>query len=315
MTSIRNIHEICKYELYYQCRSKVFFLILFLLTCLCLLHGFNLVTAVEHKYATYLHTREEYIQNGMDVQQHLEDPLEVTNQDNATYVDNPIKYDYLDLAISIRNVKPAYILSNTLEYLVFVFCTFLFAVYSIYIATYDFRFGTFKLKCVDTHTFQLVVGKLLSIFYVVFFCFVFVWMISYVMSFFLQMHLSNALPIGDFDLDIFVYQHNVFYQLLFSYVTVCFYVVLGFLLGFIFKSALIPIVVFCVYGFALPVLGKYDFVNIIAYFSNKVFSFEGQFSMFEPIAIHNAVGILILSVTTLMAFGILYVISRTRSSY
>ena len=79
------------------------------------------------------------IYKGIDIIEALQADNNITVDGNTTFTDNPLKEDFVNLAISIQNLKPNNVIANTLEYITFVFCTLVFGIYASHIATYDYK--------------------------------------------------------------------------------------------------------------------------------------------------------------------------------
>jgi hypothetical protein len=278
-------------------------------------HLIGLHNNVLSNYNRYQRTEANYKEQGIDIVEALEKPSENQINGNARISNNPLKDDFIELAISIQNLKPQNVVSNTLEYLVFVFCTFIYGIYACNIASYDFKYKTYKNQALQFAQSALLVGKLLSIIFVMFITMSIILLVAFCGSFFIHSLIVNQIPVETYTIDIFNYETGIILQLLFSFLVILFYIIMGFSLGWIFKSSFIPSVGLLLYGFIIPILGAYDFRNIFSYFSHKVFTFTARFVMFNPKPIDESFAIiLILTICTLFITLILF-LSTKRSSY
>ena len=154
MKSINNILQVANKELYYQWHSKKIVILVFILLVISTSHLIGLHNRVISSHNRYQRTEMAYKENGIDIVEALQEPNNIYVEDNSKITSNPLKDDFISLAIAIQNLKPRNIISNTLEYLVFVFCTLIFGIYAAYVATYDFKYKTYWIyvNIVDTKT-------------------------------------------------------------------------------------------------------------------------------------------------------------------
>lgn len=134
-------------------------------------------------------------------------------------------------------------------------------------------------------------------------------------SYIVQAIVSNNIPIQNFTINLFNYETNVILQLILSLLVLIFYIVLGFSIGFLCKNMVIPTIGLLGYGLLIPILGAYDFRNIISFFANKVFTFTARFEMFQPIPINEWVGVTVMGFTTIGLLAITFIVATYRSSY
>ncbi|NLK97652.1 hypothetical protein [Defluviitalea saccharophila] len=315
MKSINNILQVANKELYYQWCSKKIAILLFILLFLSIFHLIGLHNRVITSYNRYQRTEMTYRENGIDIVKALEQPNNVYVENNSKITSNPLKDDFISLAIAIQSLKPRNIISNTLEYLVFVFCTLIFGIYAAYVATYDFRFKTYKFVSVGDNQRDIILGKLLSVIITMTGTMVFVLIFTFIGSFIVNPIVVAKVPVKDFTIDIFNYEYGIIPQLFLSFIVILFYVIVGFSIGFILKSMLIPTIGLLLYGLFIPVLGAYDFRNIISYFSHQVFTFTARFVMFKPMPINEVLGILLTLATAVILFVVLFTVAKKRSAY
>lgn len=315
MISTKNILIVIKRELFYQWYSKKILMILLILLALVATHLLGLHNAIVSNYNMYKITEQSYINDGISI-------LEALRQDNLIYVDgnisvsnNPIKNSFINLSISIQNLNSSNILSNTLEYIVFVFCTLIFGIYASYIATYDFKYKTYKFISTRYNQIEIIIGKIISAIIIMVITIGVALLITYISSFLVYSIVQNKVPINQFTIEIFNYENSLPSQLLLTFLVLVFYIIMGFSIGFILKNMVFPTIVLLLYGLIIPILGAYDFRNIFSYFAHSVFSFNGRFNMFAPMPINNVVGIAIILLTSILILFSIFIVINKRSAY
>lgn len=84
MKFINNTTEIVKREIFFQFKSKSVLSVFALVVVITIIHMNGLYNTVTNNYKMYLHTREMYIENGIDV-------IDALAEDNLSYMDQNSK--------------------------------------------------------------------------------------------------------------------------------------------------------------------------------------------------------------------------------
>lgn len=311
---MKNSMEITKKELLYQIRSKNLFIVTILTMVITLFHLYGLCANVTNSYHTYLQTEQMYKDNGMDIISALEEENYTVVNGNSQITSNPLKEDFVNLAVSIQNLDRENIISTSLEYFIFVFGTLIFGIYAAYVATYDYKYKTHKFFSIKYKQREIVTGKLLSVLIVLLFSLFLMSILSYIASPVLKYLVGRSVPVDKYVIPGMSYDTNLALQLCFTIAFLGFYIVISYTVGLLFKN-MFPITIFLLlYTLLIPVLGKYDIKNIFSFFAHKIFAFKARFAAFQPTEISNATGIAIL-VFMLMAACILMAASSKRSLY
>lgn len=315
MKSTNNILQITKREIYIQWHSKAYLVVFSIVFILCLSHLYGLQNKIVSNYNRYIRTEETYKEQGLDIVESLKETNERYVEGNSTFVSNPLKDDFIELSISIQSLGYQNVISNTLEYIIFVFCTIAFGIYASYVATYDFKYKTYKVISVYKNQASIILGKLLSIIFVMITTLAISLLITFCGSFLVKASVRNKVPIDNFQIDIFKYENSLLAQVLLAIFILLFYIIVSFAIGYILKNMIVPTIALLLYSLIIPILGKYDFRNIFSCFSHYIFSFKARFVMFTPKPIHNVVGLLILLITIILMLSIVLYMANKRSSY
>lgn len=315
MKFMRNIVETTKHEIFFQMKSKCIIYIILLLTIITIIHMFGLYNSVLNNYQMYNHTKQLYIENGIDIIEALKDDNIVYANQNSSITNNPIKEDYINLAISIQNVLPMNAISNTYEYFLFVFGTLIFGIYSAYIAAYDFKFRTYKIISTMYSQNEILLGKICSIFILIFVSMVFMAALAWGFSYPVKFLISNKLPINEYLIPGLKYTNSILEQFIFAVAILVLYTIIGFSISYITKNMLPVTLILSLYTLLIPTLGAYDLKNIISYFAHKVFDFQSRFVIFEPVEISSFWGAVILVSIVTFLLILVKIISLNRSKY
>lgn len=315
MKSMENIAEMTKREIFFQIRSKSYLCMSALLILIVLLHMYSLYHAVLKNYQVYTRTKQMYIDGGMDITEELEKDNVVYEDQNSRISNNPIKEDYTNLAVSIQNIEPLNVVSNTYEYFLFVFGTLIFGIYSAYVAAYDFKFKTYKVISASYSQNEIIIGKICSLFFFQFLSMVCMAVMAWGLSFPVKYLVSGKIPINEYSIPMLGHAGHIVLQFIFVMATLILYTIIGFSIGYIAKNMLPVTFLLFLYTLLIPSLGAYDLKNIVSYFAHKIFDFQSQFVIFDPVSISAFWGIVVLvSIATLLLLSV-KVISLKRSRY
>lgn len=316
MTLTKNISYIVKRELAIQWHSKRILFLIVVLLIFCGIHLFGMYSQIVQNYDIYVRTKEFFVEDGFDIVEILREDLTVIYQEDGSFsIDNPLKFDFINLAISIQNLAPKNIVSNTLEYIVFVFGTLIFGIYAGYLATHDFKSKTYKFISIKNPQMAIIIGKLITAVIIKVTTLGFVLIFTFICSFIVKAIIRNHIPIHLFAIDVFNYDYGLTVQLMLTFFVLVLYICIGFSLGFIFKSIIVPTITLFTYGLILPILGAYDLRNIVSHFAHQFFSFRGRFVMFTPIQINSFLGAIIILFTIVFFLALTFLVVKKRSAY
>lgn len=314
MNYMKNSMEITKKELFYQLKSRSLLILLIIIMTIIFLHLYGLYNNVTSNYDRYLQTEQMYKENGIDIIEALKETNYTVVDGNSSVCNNPLKEDFVTLAISIQNLNHHNIISNSLEYFIFVFGTLTFGIYAAYIATYDYKYKTHKFFSIKYKQSEILAGKFLSIFLILLGSLFLIGAVSYLSSPLLKYFVEKSVPIEKYTIPGLSYERSLTLQIIFTIALLCFYIIISYVIGFILKN-MFPITIFLLlYTLLIPVLGKYDAKNIFSFFARKVFTFKARFVVFQPTEIPPAHGIIVIILMLLSASIALFATSK-RSAY
>ena len=202
MISTGNISKIIKREMYYQWHSKSVAMLFIILLFLNIIHLVGLYDGVISAYERFKNTENHYRELGIDIAEALSEPSESYVKGNTRVVTNILKDDLISLILAIQSIKPNNIVGSTLEYLIFVFCTLVFGIYASYVATYDFKYKTYKLVAVRYRQPDIVTGKLIAVSLVMAGTLVTILFIAYFVSYVINAIVEKQIPVESYLMDI-----------------------------------------------------------------------------------------------------------------
>lgn len=316
MKYIKDMLNSTKKELKYQLYSKVFLITFLVIFLFAVFNLYSQMMYVKANYNLFLRSMEKYKELGIDITEALNSPAVVEKKNGLEMVDNFLRYDYDNVALSIYDLgKADRVITNTLKWLSFLVFPFIFAIYGIYVATYDIKYKTIKIKAIQKRYSQILFSKQLSMYVSSVMIISIVLLLSNIASFLFYNMVSYAIPVDNFELTTFPSDTNVMLQLILSIGITFIFITIGFYLGIIFKGFAYPAMIFTVYNFIVPNLGKYDLKNLISILGHKVFDFYGNFILFKPINVPLNMVIIILVSFVGLSTIFTYLIAERQSKY
>lgn len=316
MNSIQNILSSSKNEIRYQWYSKILLITIIITVAVSLLNIYGLKTKAESSYDLYQRTYNLYKDEGVDVEYMLTQPINVIENEDSQTIDNPVRYRFEEAVKSIQLLENKSLITQTLEWMTFVFFPLIFAVFAIYLTTYDYKYQTIKIKAIFSSSSKLLLSKLISICFGVLVIFLTTIIVSYLVGIVFYNDILSSVSNSQFTLDTnYLAKSNVFIQLLFSFLTCFLFAMIGVFLGVLFKSALVPVIIFFVCDLILPILTKYDIRNIISVIAHTIFDFEGRFQLFKPTKLPLGFAYLFISIFLFVVVLFSFYIFKRQSKY
>jgi hypothetical protein len=316
---INNIFRILNKEIKYQIYAKVFGVVFFILLVFVLLNLYTNSNQLKSSYQLYQQSLQSYEVHGESIKDAMAAPSIVTEQSdgfgsNSMTVENTLRYDYDQTALLLFMNNPKNLPSQALELISFVIIPIVFGIYGTYLATYDHKYKTIKIKALQNNWVQVIISKQLSVLGFSIVILPIILLCSYVFGWIVYPATVNGIPT-----DIFILEKTPVENLLMQYLlclTICnIFSTLGFLLGTALKSFIASSMIIIAYNVFIPVLGKYDLKNIIAVLGHKVFNFNGSFKLFEPKQTSLMEASLYVITVVVFSSAVTYYISTRQSKY
>ncbi|MEJ8548200.1 hypothetical protein [Brevibacillus borstelensis] len=315
MKNTNSIFNSVSTELKYQVYSHVLTVVLIISIALSIVNLYGLMKKADSSYTLYLKTYAGYEQQGMDVEEMLKAPLSVDKTGHLEMIDNPIRYNYEETASALRLLKSENIMTQTLEWMSFIFFPLIFALYGIYISAYDYKYRTIKAKIVRTRWDKLLTAKLLSLYLSGLFIILCTLAVSYAASFWFYQQVVEHIPVEQFSHAELPPAKNVVPQFLLSIGASFLFATIGFILGLLFRGFAVPMIIFFVYDLIVPVLGAYDIRNLIAVIAHELFDFKGRFQLFTPLPVPSFAAIALLFVAFIISLAGSYLLFLRQGKY
>ncbi|GGJ11911.1 ABC transporter permease subunit [Paenibacillus hunanensis] len=312
MKSTVTIWDSLKKEFLYQRYSHVLWITLVSAVFLSLVNIYGLISKAINAYNNYLKSYTFYKEQGVDVEALLKLP---GSAPGSSLVDNSVRYYYDQLSSTIYILDGVHLITPTLEWLLFAFCPIIFGLYGLYVATYDYKYKTLKLKMLHATPKHILTVK----FIVSLICIIVVMVITLIISclagLVASIYLSKKVPVYSFPIVDTFSIGSLPLQLLYALFLCIIFTAIGFLLGIIFKTTLFPAILIFVYNFFVPLLGKYDFKNLIASVAHSIFSFKGKFELIVPVPIPVTQSLFILLLFCLLLIAGSFLLFKRQSKY
>ena len=298
-------------ELMCGINSKIYYMIIIFLSSLFGLIIFLNYSAVTNTYKNFEKEVEIYQKNNLDIDKDLNGEYKV----EKSTITNPILYFKETTSRYIYTASPQYIISQFLESSI-LFFPLVFGFFGLYIATYDTKYKTIKLKTVRMSRRAFGITKQLSISLSIFIVLVISLLIAFFAGLIVYNIMSNNIPLDDFNSKtVFANSSSMFIKFIFAYIIALIFAEIGYALGIIFKNPTVGLIVIVIYMYIVPNLGSFDIKNSIRYFARNIYDFYGMISVEAAIntsfikAVATMVFVFVISVFANM------IITTRRSSF
>ncbi|MGV2539598.1 ABC transporter permease [Bacillus sp. NMCC46] len=318
MTFIKHIFKLMKKELLYQYYAKTFLILFIPLMLISLWNVYAQYETTKSNYAQYVKTESEYKELGIDIKKALTMPVNIEEGELAgaegEVVENVLKYDYEKFIQSLHLMEPTQVISTNLEWMGFIFYPLVFGLYAIYLATYDVKYKTMKIKAVQYQWNDVLFSKQLSLYVIILFLIPILSLISYMAS-----HIFYSVISKDISVQLFTYkdstEHSILLQLMFVVCTSWLFSTLVFYLGSLCRSFILSVVIYMVYFLLIPNLGVFDLKNMIANLALHLFSFKGNYQLFVPIPMNITTILICISLLICLSSLLTYTMVKRQSKY
>jgi hypothetical protein len=240
-----------------------------------------------------------------------------TAADGSQQIDNPLKYDYLEVGKSISALHGFPATAGTLlDLLTFVVIPLAFVYFGAYSATFDRRAGTLKLRVAAADWPTIVLAKLGSTVAAAAFLLAVILMTAAALA------TLGGLVLGDTRADGFVYPvvtppsvSPLTLQFAVSLGIATVFGAVGYAIGALTGSTSWPVVGAALILFLVPIQGAADPRNAMAVLGEHVFNFWGQFKLRPPAAMSLGAAGLVLITMLAVSVAVALLMPRPRARY
>lgn len=302
--SMRHITRELVVELRYQHYTKRIYLLVLVLVAGVLIAFTGSLSHARGAHTFFLQQVETYKQNGVSVEEALAAPMSVTIDGNQETVDNPLKYDFLQVGESLAALKGTGMVGTSLDLVTFVFMPLTFLMYGAWLALYDDRARTSRIRAVRGRWPSINAARLTTIVIAAAASVLLVSLAALAVSYVgagavRELEASMGYPT--------VVPESVsplWAKLLLSTGVAVLFGMSGYAIGLVTRSLSWPMVLAALVLFLLPFVGAWDPRNLLAVVGRNVYDFWGQFELRPPLLIDTGTAALGLLGYALVAVGI-----------
>lgn len=307
-------------EMKYQYYSKV--VIIFVVSII--ISGiFFMVTNIlrlNYHYNMFIRTYEYEESNGENIEELLKEEYSyntyIDDEENTIEeITNPLRFDYENLLHSIHLITPTQSIIQVIEFLTLILIPIASTIFALYISTYDYKYKTVKVVSVNNNWTKKCFSKLISLFTTNIISISSSVIVTFIVANILYIKTAKNIPISDFEIPQYYSNVNLIVKISIAYLCSIIFSCIGLIMGMLFKRMIIPIILFFIYYTCIPMMGKYDFKNIIYNLSNKVFDFYGSIGIPNYIEISVTICILYVIGIILSSIIAIILISKKQSKY
>ena len=277
---------------------------------------FGSVSAARSADAMFVHQVKTYERNGITLEQALSLPVTVTTDGSAETIDNPLKYDYLQVGTAVHAVDGVVpFIGTALDLVTFIVVPLLMIALGLYSATTDRRTGTLRLKATRDRWSTLVTAKLASLA-------VLAVALTAAAALLAAVVALVGSPIVDGMHDEIAYTvveptstSPLALKLAMTAGVAMFFGVVGYATGTVTGASSWPLAIFALLLFVLPFVSVWDPRNLLAIVGSHVFDYWGQFKMRPPLPLETPTAVVALTGYLAIAAGIAALLPTARRRF
>lgn len=260
------------------------------------------VSAAQSSHKAFLQQVDTFERNGISLEDALAAPMTVTVEDGRETIDNPLKYDYLQVGESVRAVDGVVpFVGTALDLVTFIVIPLVMIALGLHVATVDRRAGTIKLRASRDRWADLVVAKLLALLtasVLATFCTV----LAAATIALLGSPLTAAAT-GDINYALVTPESTspLLAKLALTTLVAMLFGLVGFATGAVVGTTSWPLAMYGLALFLLPFASPWDPRNLLASIGANVYDFWGQFELRPPLPIDAAAAAVGLGVCAFVA--------------
>lgn len=255
---------------------------------------FAFVGSVSHAksaHESFVNQVREYADRGISLESVLAQPVAVTRSNGQETIDNPLKYDFLELGKSVHAVQGTAMISTALDFVTFLVVPLLFLILGGYLANVDRRTRTSMIRGARERWAWVTAGKVLALAIVSLIAPVFVALVALLAGAIGSGTVDRLVSDIGFPLVAPTAQSPIPLQAITTAAIGFFFGVLGYAIGFVTRSSSWPFVLAAAALFALPFISAWDPRNLLAVVGSQVYQFWGQFKLRPPMELDTGTAI------------------------
>lgn len=311
------IWKLFKKEILYGIYSKTYLYITLFLVSLFVLVSYINYTAVTTTYNDFLHTKQFYVEQGIDIEEELEGEYLIIQEEGQNIIDNPLLYERELVSQYLYTANPKYVINQFLES-AFLYFPIVFGIMGLLLAHYDYKYKTIKIKTVRANRLSYTLAKQISLLFSGLIILILALIIAHPINYLFYQQLKEVLPISEFKTPLLIENKSSPFiaKFMFSYLIAIIFMIIGFTFGTIFKNIYVGFIFIVMYTFILPNVTIFELKNSLHYLGNKVYDFYGVLSIenaLEGTTIFSSISILIITIFLPIIINI--VLMMIRSSF
>lgn len=313
--SIRSIFRSFRTEVFYQANAGHYLVILAVVAGGVAVAVSGSVSHVGEAHRQFLRSAAELRANGIPLAEVLREPVRVTMSGTQQMIDNPTKYDYLEVGRALQAVSGPTMIATSLDLVTFLVFPLLFAVVGAYVATCEARSRTAKLRAARARWSVIIVAKLLSLTVTSAVGVLGVVAFGLLASVLTPAFVGNLAGPVDYPVDQAVSITSWPVKFLFGWFVGVFFGLVGYVIGTVTRSPAWPMVILAAALFLLPFLSAVDPRNLVAVLASRTYDFWGQFKLRPPIDTAVPTAVVLLGLYAGVAVVVTLAVALRRSRF
>jgi hypothetical protein len=241
------------------------------------------VSAAASAHSFFLERLKFFALQGVSLADALKAPLTVTRSGSLENIDNPLKYDYLEVSTHVEALRGTHMIGTGLDLVTFAVLPLLFLILGAHLANYDRTSGTLKFRASRERWSRITMAKVLTLAVMSTVATALVGVCALVVSAAGSPLVDRATRGIDYDLVTQPSVSPLVVKLLATAVVAMLFGVAGYAVGVITRSTLWPMIAAAGVLFVVPFASRWDPRNALAVLGAEIYDYWGQFEMRPPL--------------------------------
>lgn len=268
------------------------------------------VSAARSAHTSFVREVATYESNGVTLAEALAAPMSVTTDGDQETIDNPLKYDYLELGKSVHAVQGMAMIGTALDLVTFIVIPLLFLIVGSYLSNVDRLARTALFRAARERWVAVTAGKVVTIGVLAVIAPVTVAVVALAAGAIGSGSVASLTARIGFDLVYPSTQSPLALKMVATAGVCLLFGVFGYAIGFITRSISWPMILAAAALFLVPFVSAWDPRNLMAVVGSQVYDFWGQFQMRPPIPLPTATAAITLGVYLVVGMAVVIASSR-----
>lgn len=310
---MNNFIKNLKFEFKYLNKSRVILFFLVLVIVLVAFLSFADFQFMSDTYDNYQRQERFYQENGANIEEEIGKGYIFEGDRNNGTVENPIAYYHEQVGQAIYASSPQYAVAHILEFCMGAF-PLMFGIFGAFLATTDYKNKMQRQRIIRYGRTSYYLTKAVTLLSFIVSMLILLILINELAGLFTYNCICNRIPVEKFNVPELPSKSNLIVKISIILLEGVTYGSIGFMLGNIFRNALISSIIVCLDSF-IPIISNFEIINCFQYIIRDNFEFYGNISAGGCKDIDLVAALLIIFGTVVVTNAVSFILIKKRSAF